>query len=448
VNDNRKNQFWERLRKRLIKKYLLRRRERSKTADPAKNTPENNNQAPPDLDALWQDFVHRLNSLFQGKLPSKKKGLSGPPGHHHRSIRIAILCSLLIASWLGSGFYLLRENQASVVMQFGAYQYTATSSGMHWRWPWPLQSNERVDLARRYAVVVGANQPPAPAAETALPTAPQQEEGRNIPLTVAYRIHHARDFLLHTLGVPQSQSIVIQAGEVALQEMLAVPDAEDALYEDREKMMRLLQKKMQHLLDIDHSGLLITQVSTPDQPLPAPVQQAIDAAGKARAEGQRQKEEAVAEASRVLAEATQEAAQQMSAAESYKIRVIAQATGDMQRFRHLLVEYSKAPIITREHLYLETMEYIYANSTKIFVDSRAAHPSVYLKLDQLLPPPQQPSRKMMLPDANLAPPSDTPYPAPRPIATMSDNDQAHKNKPPLPTRREVLRNRAYHGRPD
>ncbi|MGI4816074.1 MAG: FtsH protease activity modulator HflK, partial [Janthinobacterium lividum] len=345
------------------------------------NRPEDSKRdpgkGPPDLDELWRDFNKRLNKLFGGKRPGGGTGL--PSGAGHR-IGIGIVIGVIIAIWLGSGIFVVQEGQAGVVLRFGRYVSTAPA-GFQWHLPYPFESAEVVNMSQVRSVDVGRD---SQVRSTNLKDASMLTQDENIidvRFTVQYRVADAAAFLFNNANPDASVS---QAAQAAVREIVGKNTMDYLLYQGREQLPLDLTQSIQRTLDGLKAGILVTGVVMQSIQPPAQAQAAFDDAVKAGQDGERLKNEAQAYANDVVPRAQGTASRMLEEAQGYKSRVVAQADGDARRFIEVLGEYAKAPAITRERMYLQTMQQIFSTSSKVLVDSRNSNNLINLPLDKLL----------------------------------------------------------------
>ncbi|WP_395137444.1 FtsH protease activity modulator HflK [Schlegelella aquatica] len=343
------------------------------------------NDGPPDLDELWRDFNRKLSGLFGGKGGGPRPGGNGGGGGFQPDMRGAGLGAGLIAGvvvliWLGSGFFIVQEGQQAVVMSFGKFAYT-TDAGFKWRMPYPFQSHEVVPVTQLRSVEVGSASviPATGLRDSSMLT--QDENIVDIRFTVQYRLKDVRQYLFENR---RPDDAVVQAAESAVREIVGRSNMDQVLYEQRDAIAADLVKLIQSQLDRLSAGILIANVNVQSVQPPEQVQAAFDDAFKAGADRERLKNEAQAYANEVIPRAQGTASRLREEAEGYRSRIVAQAEGDADRFRAILVEYEKAPGVTRDRLYLETMQQIYANTAKVLVDVRNNSNLLYLPLDKLI----------------------------------------------------------------
>jgi len=349
----------------------------------------NRNEGPPDLDELWRDFNRKLSGLFGGKGGGGGRsggdggGGGGPsfqPDMKSAGIGVGLISVVAVLIWLGSGFFIVQEGYQAVVTTFGKYSHTK-DAGFQWRMPYPVQAHEVVAVTQLQSVEVGRN---AVVQATGLRDSSMLTQDENIVdirFVVQYRRADARAYLFENYRPDEA---VVMAAESAVREIVGRSKVDQVLYEQRDAIAADLVKSIQSQLDRLKSGIVVSNVNVQNVFVPDQVQAAFNDALKAGADRDRFKNEGQAYASDVIPKARGTAARLLEEAEGYKARVIAQAEGDAQRFRSVLTEYQRAPAVTRDRLYLETMQQVYSNVTKIMVDSRAGSNLLYLPLDKLL----------------------------------------------------------------
>ncbi len=347
------------------------------------------NEGPPDLDELWRDFNRKLGGLFGGKgggnAPRGGGGGEGgsqnfPPDMKSAGIGVGLIVGVVALIWLGSGFFIVQEGQQAVVTSFGKYSHTA-DAGFQWRMPYPFQAHETVPVTQLRSVEVGRN---AVVQATGLRDSSMLTQDENIVdirFTVQYRLKDSRAYLFENRNPDEA---VVQAAESAVREIVGRSLMDSVLYEQRDAIATELGKSVQAQLDRLNTGILISNVNVQNVQAPEQVQAAFDDAFKAGADRERLKNEGQAYANDVIPKAQGAAARLKEEAEGYRARVVAQAEGDAQRFRSVLAEYQKAPSVTRDRMYLETMQQIYTNVSKVLVDSRNNSNLLYLPFDKLM----------------------------------------------------------------
>ena len=345
---------------------------------------------PPDLDELWRDFNRKLTGLFGPKGGAPRNGgpgdnnnPSGPnfqPDMKSAGIGAGLIGGVVALIWLGSGFFIVQEGQQAVVTSFGKYSQTA-DAGFQWRMPYPFQAHETVNVTQLRSKEVGRN---AVIAATGLRDSSMLTQDENIVdirFTVQYRLKDARAFLFENRDPEEAVTL---AAESAVREIVGKSKIDSVLYEQRDAIASDLVKSVQMQLDRLKAGIVVVNVNVQSVQAPEQVQAAFEDTLKAGQDGDRLKKEGLAYASDVIPKAQGTSARLREEAEGYKSRVIAQAQGDGQRFASVLTEYQKAPLVTRDRLYIDTMREVYSNVTKVMVDSRSNSNLLYLPLDKLI----------------------------------------------------------------
>ena len=346
----------------------------------------NRNDGPPDLDELWRDFNRKLSGLFGGGKGGGPRHEERPPGGPFQpdaksaGIGAALIAGVVLAIWLGSGFFIVQEGHQAVITTFGKYSVTK-DAGWQWRMPYPVQAHEVVAVTRLQSVEVGRNSVVQATGLKDSSMLTQDENIVDIRFTVQYRTTDARAYLFEN---NRPDEAVTQAAESAVREIVGRSKVDQVLYEQRDAIATELAKSIQTQLDRLKAGITVANVNMQNVQVPETVQAAFNDAFKAGADRDRYKNEGQAYASDVIPKARGTASRLMEEAEGYRSRVVATAEGDAQRFRSVLTEYQKAPAVTRDRLYLETMQQVYGNVTKVMVDSRSGSNLLYLPLDRLL----------------------------------------------------------------
>ncbi|WP_395701861.1 FtsH protease activity modulator HflK [Aquabacterium sp.] len=344
------------------------------------------NDGPPDLDELWRDFNRKLSGLFGGKGGGNKApepredGPSFQPDMRNAGVGMGLIGFVVLVIWAGSGFFIVQEGQQAIVTTFGRYSSTL-DAGIQWRFPYPFQAHDTVSVTQLRSVEVGrANIAQATGLrDSSMLT--QDENIIDIRFTVQYRLKDARSYLFENRDPDKA---VEQASESAVREIVGRSKVDSVLYEQRDAIAADLVKSIQAQLDRLRAGILVVNVNVQNVQVPEQVQAAFNDAVKAGADRDRLKNEGQAYASDVIPKARGTAARLREEAEGYRQSVIAQAEGDAQRFRAVLAEYQKAPAVTRDRMYIDAMQQVYSNVTKVMVDSRSGSNLLYLPLDKLL----------------------------------------------------------------
>ncbi len=326
----------------------------------------NNNQGPPDLDEIIKRFKARLS----GKGPRGPKGPtgSGPQMPKLGGSAAGIFLGVLGLLWVAAGFYTIDEQERGVVFRFGAYTAT-TEPGLRWHLPWPVEKVEKVNLTGVRSVTDRAVM------------LTQDENIIDVELAVQYRVSSAYEYLVN---VDDPDLTLRQATKAVVREVVGSSLMDFVLNEGRQAVADRAKISLQERLDEYKSGLIVTEVNLKQVQPPEAVQAAFADVIKAREDLERQKNEAQAYANDRLPKARGAAARDMAEAAAYKDQIVAKAEGDAARFTSLVTEYKKAPAVTRQRLYLDTMSEVYRKSSKVLVDIDKGSPMIYLPLDQLM----------------------------------------------------------------
>jgi membrane protease subunit HflK len=338
-----------------------------------------NNQGPPDLEEVWRNFNRKLDSFF-GRRGGGDEG--GPTGPEMRRIGggAGLLLGLILAVWLASGFYIVNEGQRGVVLRFGKYVET-TMPGPRWHLPYPVEAAEVVNLAQVRTVEIGyRNNVKSKVLKESLMLT-DDENIIDVQFAVQYVLKSPNDYLFNSRFPDDS---VLQAAETAIREIVGKSSMDFVLYEGRAEVAVRARKLMQSILDRYGTGINISNVTMQNAQPPEQVQASFDDAVKSGQDRERQKNEGQAYANDVIPKARGMAARLTQEAEGYKQRVIEQAEGDANRFRAVVGEYSKAPQVTRDRLYIEAMQQIMTNTSKVLVDQKSGSNLLYLPLDKIM----------------------------------------------------------------
>ncbi|MES2910730.1 MAG: FtsH protease activity modulator HflK [Pseudomonadota bacterium] len=352
------------------------------------------NQGPPDLDELWRDFNRKLGGLFGGKNNggrARSGGNSGgngggsggfQPDMKSAGIGVGLIAGVAVLIWLGTGFFIVQEGQQAVITQFGKYNSTV-GAGFNWRLPYPIQRHEMVVVTQIRSVDVGRDTiiKATGLRESAMLT--EDENIVEIKFAVQYRLNDARAYLFES---KDPASAVVQAAETAVREVVGKMKMDSALAEERDQIAPRVRALMQTILDRYKVGVEVVGINLQQSGVrpPEQVQAAFDDVLKAGQERERAKNEAQAYANDVIPRAVGSASRLKEESDAYKARIVAQAQGDSQRFRSVLAEYQKAPQVTRDRMYIDTMQQVYTNVTKVMIESRQGSNLLYLPLDKIM----------------------------------------------------------------
>ncbi|WP_426102506.1 FtsH protease activity modulator HflK [Massilia sp. TSP1-1-2] len=338
-------------------------------------------EGPPDLDQLWRDFNARLNRLF-----SARNDGSGPgPGGYRPDAKGARVTAGLIGIiagfiWLASGTFIVQEGHVGVVTTFGAISHTARS-GLNWRWPAPFQAHETVNVSQVRTEEIGYRG-----------TSRQRTPAEALMLTDDANIVDVQFAVQYTLKDPiewlynnkEREETVRQVAESAIREVVGQNKTDFVLYGGRDKIALDTKTIMQSLVNEYKLGVLVTNVTMQTVQPPEQVQGAFEDVNKANQDKAKAKNDGEAYANDVLPKAEGAAIRLVKDAEAYRIMVTENATGNAARFSQVYAEYQKAPAVTRDRMYLDTMQQIFTSASKVLVDAKANNNMLYLPLDKLI----------------------------------------------------------------
>jgi membrane protease subunit HflK len=341
-----------------------------------------------------------------------------------RNLGIGAILGALLLIWLGTGFFIVQEGQQAVITQFGKYKSTV-GAGFNWRFPYPIQKNELVFVTQIRSVDIGRDNviKATGLRESAMLT--EDENIVEIKFAVQYRLNDARAYLFESKNPTEA---VVQAAETAVREVVGKMKMDSALSEERDQIAPKVRALMQNILDRYKVGIEVVGINLQQGGVrpPEQVQAAFDDVLKAGQERERAKNEAQAYANDVVPRAVGAASRLKEESQAYRERIVAQAEGDAQRFKAILPEYQNAPQVTRDRMYLDAMQQIYSNVTKVVIDSKQGSNLMYLPLDKLIQMTGTPS--------TVAAPVDAP-------ANNAATSSAPSSAPPDPRSRDSLRSR-------
>jgi len=383
---------------------------------------KNNNGGPPDLEELLRKLNAKISALMGNKGGLGKGGGGGTGGglpmpKIGSSLGLIAIVAALI--WLGSGFYIVDASQRGVVLRFGKLIET-TESGPRWHLPFPIETVEIVNLSQVRTVEVGyrENVKNKMLKESLMLT--DDENIIDIQFAVQYFLSDPGAYLFNNRNPDEN---VRQAAETAIREVVGKNKMDYVLYEGREQVAASATKLIQDILDRYKSGILISKLTMQNAQPPEQVQAAFDDAVKAGQDKERQKNEGQSYANDVIPRASGTAARLIQESEGYKQSVIANAEGDASRFKQILVEYQKAPAVTRDRMYLDMMSQVMGNVSKVMVDQKNGNSLLYLPLDKLI----ESSRGVIVPPVEAAAKTE----AVQPSSENNDNSAAQRARDSL-----------------
>jgi len=341
-----------------------------------------NSGGPPDLEEVMRKLNRKIESLF-GKSGggAPKSGGGNTSGGFANGIGLIALIVALV--WIASGFYIVDASQRGVVLRFGK-QVEITESGPRWHFPYPIETVEVVNLSQVRTVEVGyrENVKSKKLIESLMLT--DDENIIDIQFAVQYFLKDPAEYLFNN-RMSDDKETVRQVSETAIREVVGRSKMDFVLYEGREQVAASTTKLIQDILDRYKAGIIVSKVTMQNAQPPEQVQAAFDDAVKAGQDRERQKNEGQAYANDVVPRAKGAAARLMQEADGYKQRVVANAEGDASRFKQILVEYEKAPQVTRERMYQDMKQQILSSTSKVLVDQKSGGGNLlYLPLDKLI----------------------------------------------------------------
>jgi membrane protease subunit HflK len=329
------------------------------------NNPWNRPQQPQnDLDEVLRNLQKRLAALFGRSGSGGGASGVGPSG---LGMGVSSVLVLLLSAWIGSGVYRVDAQERAVILRFGQYVQT-TGPGYNWHLPWPIERKIIVNVSRQYSVTDDASMLTADTNLVEVKSAVQYTQPD--PLKLLFKVRDVDETLTQV-----SESAMREAfGQASLDKALAF----DPSITDRARIL------LQRTLDNYDMGVRILSVNLTEVKVPDAVQDAMLDALKADKDRQRYQQEAELYRNDVLPRARGAAAKELQDAAAYKLQVIALAQGDTARFNQVLAQYEHSPAVTRERMYIDTMENVYKNSRKVLMDTKNGNNMMYLPLDKLI----------------------------------------------------------------
>jgi len=361
----------------------------------AQNNPQwgkSNNEGPPDLDEIWRRLVQKLKSkgapgqapprTTPGAAPGGPNGTGRPNLPGGKNALLALLAGLVVV-WLLSGFYIVDAGRIGVILRFGKFQET-TGPGPHWHLPYPIETQAAgspLNVAQVRTVELGyrTNLKSKVLHESLMLT--DDENIIDNQFAIQYTIKDPQAFLFNNRDPDEA---VMQVAETAIREVVGRNKMDFVLYEGRTQIADESARLMQEILDRYQTGIAISKVNMQNAQPPEQVQAAFDDAVKAGQDRDRQTNEGQAYANDIIPRAKGTASRLLEEAKAYAQRVVIRAEGDASRFKQVLVEYAKAPEVTRQRLYQDMMQQVLSNTTKVVADQKSGTNLLYLPLDKLI----------------------------------------------------------------
>ena len=325
-------------------------------------------QGPPDIDEVIRSLTKKLNGVFGGGGARSGGGSSGPSGGFSGGL-LAGLVVVAAVIWAFGGFYIVDQAERAVVLRFGKVLDTTVQPGLHWNPPM-VDEVSLVNISELNAKTYDSN---------AMLTT--DENIIDIEVTVQYRIE---DPVKYVLAVQDPERSLDNAAESAIRHVVGGNFMDQILTTGRDRVADDVQQRLQDYMNNYNTGILVSQVNVVQAQPPQAVRPAFDDVIRAREDEQRAQNQAQQYSNQIIPEARGESQRQIEQSNAYREEVIAEATGNASRFDQLLVEYQKAPEVTRQRLYIEAVEDVMTASTKIMIDVEGGNNMLYLPLDKIM----------------------------------------------------------------
>ncbi len=327
-------------------------------------------QGPPDIDEVVRNLTKKFNSLFGGGgSGSNSTGSSSAGGGGLSAGLIAGLVAVVAVVWAFMGFYIVDEAERGVVLRFGKVLENTVQPGLHWNPP-IIDEVSLVNISELNAKTYE---------NRAMLTT--DENIIDIAVTVQYLI---QDPVKYVIAVQDPELSLDNASESAIRHVVGGNFMDQILTTGRDRIAADVQERLQNYMNVYNTGIFVSQVNVVDAQPPDAVRPAFDDVIRAREDEQRVQNQAQQYANQIIPEARGEAQRRIEAANAYKGEVVAEATGDASRFDQLLTEYVKSPEVTRQRLYIESIEDVMTASSKIMVDVEGGNNMLFLPLDKLM----------------------------------------------------------------
>jgi membrane protease subunit HflK len=345
---------------------------------------QGNSEGPPDLDQVMRDLSKKINNLFGkggGNQTNRQPNKPTNGADETPAIPLLPIVAVVVLVWLGTGFYIVDQGSLGVVKRFGNFVETA-EPGPRWHLPYPFESADVVNMEQVRRLEVGYRS----AGEGSGSKVKQPKEALmltedeniiDLQFAVQYNLKNAKDYLFNNRSTDEA---VMSAAETAIREVVGKSKLDDLL----QKGLADTSERMQIILDSYKTGVNITSVSLQSAQPPEQVQEAFEDVNRANQDNQRQINEGQAYANDIIPKARGTASRLLAEAAGYKLKIESEAKGNASRFEQILVQYKKAPEVTRQRLFLEAQEQILSSVSKVVVDQKGGNSMLYLPLDKLI----------------------------------------------------------------
>ena len=344
--------------------------DKDKDKDPWGGGRKGGDQGPPDIDEVVRNLTKKFNSLFGGGSGgSSSTGSSSSGGGGLSAGLIAGLVAVVAVIWGFMGFYIVDEAERGVVLRFGRVMDLTVQPGLHWNPP-VVDEVSLVNVSELNAKTYE---------NRAMLTT--DENIIDIAVTVQYLI---QDPVKYVIAVQDPELSLDNASESAIRHVVGGNFMDQILTTGRDRMAADVQERLQDYMNAYNTGIFVSQVNVVDAQPPDAVRPAFDDVIRAREDEQRVQNQAQQYSNQIIPEARGEAQRRIEAANAYSAEVVAEATGDASRFDQLLTEYLKSPEVTRQRLYIDSIEDVMTASSKIMVDVEGGNNMLFLPLDKLM----------------------------------------------------------------
>jgi membrane protease subunit HflK len=327
-------------------------------------------QGPPDIDEVVRNLTKKFNSLFGGG--GSGSGFTGSSSGGGGGLSAGLIAGLVVVVavvWAFMGVYIVDAAERGVVLRFGKVLDATVGPGLHWNPP----------LVDELSLVNVSELNAKTYENRAMLTT--DENIIDIAVTVQYLI---QDPVKYVIAVQDPELSLDNASESAIRHVVGGNFMDQILTTGRDRIAADVQERLQDYMNVYNTGILVSQVNVVDAQPPDAVRPAFDDVIRAREDEQRVQNQAQQYSNQIIPEARGEAQRRIESANAYKEQVVAQATGDASRFDQLLTEYVKSPEVTRQRLYIDSIEDVMTASSKIMVDVQGGNNMLFMPLDKLM----------------------------------------------------------------
>ncbi len=348
-----------------------------------KNPWGNNNQTPPDLDEVIGDLKNKFGNMFGGNGKTNNAKIINNKNFNTSKIKYLVLLAIII--WLFSGIYIIDPAENGIIKRFGKF-VEQTTEGPHWHIPYPIENVTIVNVSEIRKIEIGFRKVNSRtrkfvrniASESLMLT--KDSNIVNATFEIQYNISDAKNYLFN---VHSPEKTLEQVANSVIREVIGKHNMDYIITEGRADIAQEIKLTAQKLLDYYNIGLHIKTINFNSAQAPDQVQAAYSDVTKAKTDKERYINQAEAYKNDILPKARGASARIIEEANAYKSKVISKSEGEAARFDNILIEYSKAPKVTKERLYRETMEEVFSKTSKIVLDSKN-NSLMYLPIDKII----------------------------------------------------------------